>query len=90
MLGRGSTPALFIHTLDTYALLSHSCPNAPHLLHTVFTQHKYEEYGLKPYVAHATFQYSGTPGKRNRFREALLWDDPPEYFDHPKGFIHFK
>lgn len=23
----------------------------------------------------------GTPGKRNRFREALLWDDPPEYFD---------
>lgn len=23
----------------------------------------------------------GTPGKRNRFREALLWNDPPEYFD---------
>lgn len=22
-----------------------------------------------------------TPGKRHRFREALLWNDPPEYFD---------
>lgn len=20
-------------------------------------------------------------------REALLWNDPPEYFDHPKGFV---
>lgn len=53
-------------------------------------QRKYEELGLEPYVAHATFQYSGTPGKRNRFREFLLWDDPPEYFDHPKGFITIK
>lgn len=33
-----------------------------------------EEVGL---FSHA----GGTPGKRNRFREALLWDDPPEYFD---------
>ena len=53
-------------------------------------QKKYNELGLKPYVAHATFQYSGTPGKRHRFRESLLFDDPPEYFDSPKGFIHFK
>lgn len=36
--------------------------------HTFFVQRKYEEYGLTPYVAHATFQYSGTPGKRHRFR----------------------
>ncbi len=50
-------------------------------------QTKYKELGLKPYVAHATFQYSGTPGKRNRFREFLLWDDPPSYFDSAKGFI---
>ena len=56
--------------------------------HTFFVQTKYKEYGLDPYVAHATFQYSGTPGKRNRFREFLLWEDPPEYFTHPKGFIH--
>jgi hypothetical protein len=43
--------------------------------------------GLKPYVVHATFQYSGTPGKRNRFREHLMWNDPPSYFEHPVGFL---
>eukprot|EP00798_Chlamydomonas_sp_ICE-L_P001848 gene1848-33268_t len=48
---------------------------------------KYKELGLEPYVAHATFQYSGTPGKRHRFREFKLWDDPPEYYDSPNGFI---
>jgi hypothetical protein len=36
---------------------------------------------------HATFQFSGTPGKRNRFRERLLWNDPPSYFEHSEGFI---
>lgn len=30
--------------------------------------------GLKPYVVHATFQFSGTPGKRNRLREWGLWE----------------
>ncbi len=25
-----------------------------------------------------------------RFREFLLWDDPPEYFDDAKGFIHVR
>eukprot|EP00798_Chlamydomonas_sp_ICE-L_P029963 gene29963-18030_t len=53
--------------------------------HMFFVQ--YKELGLEPYVAHATFQYSGTPGKRNRFREFMLWDDPPEYYDSPHGFI---
>jgi len=28
---------------------------------------------MTPYVVHATFQFSGTPGKRHRFREALMW-----------------
>ncbi|KAG1680607.1 hypothetical protein FOA52_015056 [Chlamydomonas sp. UWO 241] len=55
--------------------------------HTFYTQHKHEEMGLKPYVAHATFQYSGTVGKRERMRSELLFDDPPEHFDHPVGFI---
>ncbi|KAG2496814.1 hypothetical protein HYH03_005220 [Edaphochlamys debaryana] len=55
--------------------------------HVFFVQKKYEEYGLEPYVAHATFQYSGTPGKRHRFREFMLFDDPPEYYDHPVGFV---
>ena len=54
------------------------------------TQRKHEEYGLQAYVAHATFQYSGTPGKRHRFREAMLFEDPPSYYDHPKGFIYVK
>ncbi|KAG1678605.1 hypothetical protein FOA52_012612 [Chlamydomonas sp. UWO 241] len=55
--------------------------------HTYFTQHKFRELGLEPYVAHATFQYSGTPGKRHRFREAMLFHDPPKYYDSPKGFV---
>ena len=42
--------------------------------HTFFVQRMPEKLGLDPYVAHATYQYSGTPGKRHRFREALLWN----------------
>jgi len=58
--------------------------------HVFFVQHKAEEYNLKAYVAHATFQYSGTPGKRHRFRESMFFEDPPSYYDHPKGFINLK
>lgn len=42
--------------------------------HTFFVQHMADVLGLEPYVVHATFQFSGTPGKRHRMREALLWD----------------
>ncbi len=42
--------------------------------HTFFVQRMPAKLGLDAYVAHATFQYSGTPGKRHRFREALLWN----------------
>ncbi len=62
-----------------------SCVRAPSC-----AQRKYEEFGLKPYVAHATFQYSGTPGKRHRFREFMLFEDPPAYYDYPEGFINLK
>ncbi len=48
-----------------------------------------ERLGLQPYAAHATYQFSGTPGKRNRFREKLLWDDPPEYFNSPNGYVSY-
>ena len=48
--------------------------------HTLFVQDMPAKHDLEPYVAHATFQFSGTPGKRNRFRERLMWNDPPEYF----------
>ena len=42
--------------------------------HTFFVQRMADVQGLKPYVVHATFQFSGTPGKRHRIRESLLWD----------------
>jgi hypothetical protein len=74
-----------------------------------------DKLGLQPYVVHATFQFSGTPGKRHRMRERLWWNvrlcfarqrgaaamradagvrlprlqDPPEYFNHEKGFIAY-
>lgn len=41
--------------------------------HTFFIQRMAAALGLEPYVVHATFQFSGTPGKRHRFREALMW-----------------
>jgi len=51
--------------------------------HTFFTQRLPEHLGLNPYALHATFQYEGTPGKRNRIREANQWlsdRDIPDYF----------
>ena len=41
--------------------------------HTYFVQRLGERLGLPQYAVHATFQFSGTPGKRNRMRERLLW-----------------
>ena len=59
--------------------------------HTFFVQRMYEKVNQAPYVVHATFQFSGTDGKRHRLREALLWDvDPPEYYDPPGGFLVFR
>lgn len=54
---------------------------------TYFVSRMHEQLGLDPYVVHATFQFSGTPGKRNRLRERLLWKDPPEYYDPGYGFV---
>ncbi|KAL3140615.1 hypothetical protein ABBQ32_005185 [Trebouxia sp. C0010 RCD-2024] len=56
--------------------------------HTFFVQRMADAMGLKPYVVHATFQFSGTPGKRHRMRESLLWNaDPPEYFRPTGGLL---
>ena len=55
--------------------------------HTYFVQDMPSHLGVDPYVIHATFQFGGTEGKRNRFRERLLWDDPDEYFRHSVGYI---
>ena len=48
--------------------------------HTFFVSRLHEQLRVQPYVVHATFMFSGTPGKRNRFREFMLWHDPPEYY----------
>ena len=55
--------------------------------HTYFVQSMPEKLGVDPYVVHATYQYSGTSGKRNRFRERLLWEDDEAYFRHPVGYV---
>ncbi|GMH44239.1 hypothetical protein BSKO_12173 [Bryopsis sp. KO-2023] len=57
--------------------------------HVFFAQQLPKKSYIYPYAIHTTFQNFGTPGKRHRFREWLLWDDPPEYFDSPKGFLLF-
>lgn len=41
-----------------------------------------------PLAVHATFQFSGTAGKRHRLRERRLWAvDPPAYYDPPGGLL---
>ena len=41
--------------------------------HTYFVQRLHERMGLEVYCVHATFQFSGTDGKRHRMRERMLW-----------------
>ncbi|GIL68302.1 hypothetical protein Vafri_21586 [Volvox africanus] len=48
--------------------------------HTFYVQRLYEVQRVKPYAVHCTFQYGANPGKRNRLREAMLFDDPPSYY----------
>ncbi|KAH7519149.1 hypothetical protein FEM48_Zijuj08G0005100 [Ziziphus jujuba var. spinosa] len=58
--------------------------------HTYFVQAMYQQLRLEPYAVHTTFQYAGTEGKRHRLREAMVFYDPPEYYDAPGGFLTFK
>lgn len=58
--------------------------------HTYFVQVMYQQLRLQPYAVHTTFQYAGTEGKRHRLREAMVFYDPPEYYDSPGGFLSFK
>lgn len=58
--------------------------------HTYFVQAMYRQLRLEPYAVHTTFQYAGTEGKRHRLREAMVFYDPPEYYDSPGGFLAFK
>ena len=34
---------------------------------------------------HCTFQYGANPGKRNRMREAMIFEDEPEYYTGEGG-----
>ncbi|XP_019445117.1 PREDICTED: arabinosyltransferase XEG113-like isoform X2 [Lupinus angustifolius] len=58
--------------------------------HTYFVQAMHQQLRLEPYAVHTTFQYAGTAGKRHRLREAMLFYDPPEYYNPPGGFLSFK
>ncbi|KAL5168808.1 Arabinosyltransferase XEG113 [Glycine soja] len=58
--------------------------------HTYFVQAMYQQLRLEPYAVHTTFQYAGTEGKRHRLREAMVFRDPPEYYNPPGGFLSFK
>ncbi|KAH6820428.1 xyloglucanase 113 [Perilla frutescens var. hirtella] len=58
--------------------------------HTYFVQAMYQQLRLEPYAVHTTFQYAGTEGKRHRLREAMVFYDPPEYYNAPGGFLTFK
>jgi hypothetical protein len=55
--------------------------------HTFFVSRIFQQLKLNPYVVHATFQFSGTDGKRNRLREFMLWRDEPEYYEPGHAFV---
>ena len=64
--------------------------------HTYYVQRLHEREKKNAYAVHATFQYGGTPGKRNRMREANAWmGDSEEYFEGkfmsftPRVELHF-
>ncbi|XP_060207858.1 arabinosyltransferase XEG113 [Lycium barbarum] len=58
--------------------------------HTYFVQASFQHLRLEPYAVHTTFQYAGTEGKRHRLREAMVFYDPPEYYNPPGGLLTFK
>ncbi|CAA3032086.1 arabinosyltransferase XEG113 isoform X2, partial [Olea europaea subsp. europaea] len=58
--------------------------------HTYFVQSMYQQLRLESYAIHTTLQYAGTGWKCHRLREAMVFYDPPEYYDAPVGFLTFK
>eukprot|EP01062_Namystynia_karyoxenos_P026232 TRINITY_DN20445_c0_g1_i3.p1 TRINITY_DN20445_c0_g1~~TRINITY_DN20445_c0_g1_i3.p1 ORF type:complete len:637 (+),score=132.90 TRINITY_DN20445_c0_g1_i3:73-1911(+) len=58
--------------------------------HTFFIQglHRHPRFAHQPPIAvHASFASFGAAGKRQRFREAMLWHDPPDYHSPPGGLL---
>lgn len=59
--------------------------------HTGFVQKMHAKLGFNaPYALHATFQYSGTRGKIERFREAGAWVDSAAYYAPQGGLLRFQ
>ena len=48
--------------------------------HTYYIQRLYEVQEVEPYAVHCTFQYGANAGKRNRMREAVIFEDDEEYY----------
>ena len=51
--------------------------------HTFFVSRMAHLMHQHPYMVHTTFQYGGAQGKRHRLREAMMWEDDPEYYAAP-------
>lgn len=46
--------------------------------------------GLAPYALHTTYINSMDEGKRHRLREAMLFEDPPPYYDPRPGVLTYQ
>uniref|UniRef100_A0A7S0IPU1 Nucleotide-diphospho-sugar transferase domain-containing protein n=1 Tax=Calcidiscus leptoporus TaxID=127549 RepID=A0A7S0IPU1_9EUKA len=57
--------------------------------HNYFVSQLPQRAGVRPYSIHTTFQYGAAAGKRHRLREAMVWEDPPEYYNPPSGLLTF-
>ena len=56
--------------------------------HTYFVTRMYEKVKQELHVIHATFTLRHGR-KAHRLREALVWSDPPEYYDPPGGLLSY-
>jgi hypothetical protein len=58
--------------------------------HVYYTQQLPQKLNHTPYMIHQTFQFGAVPGKRHRFREAMLWlADDDEWYDPPGGLMTY-
>ena len=59
--------------------------------HTFFVSRMAHLMHQHPFMVHTTFQYGGAQGKRHRLREAMMWEDEPDYYDgHEGGYLVYE
>ena len=59
--------------------------------HVYHTQQLPQKLNHTPYMVHQTFQYGAVPGKRHRFREAMMWlADDDAWYDPPGGLLVYE